>query len=84
MERSGHDDQKMFDAITETFQALLSWINVLKKRERFRVRFKQFDRVEVAQMTDRELEELLSDKIIRNRQKIFAARNNAQAFLETA
>ena len=81
-----HDDQKMFEMLLlETFQAGLSWITVLKKRERFRVRFKQFDPVQVAQMTDRELEELLSDKgIIRNRQKIFAARNNARAFLETA
>ena len=80
-----HDDQKMFEMLLlETFQAGLSWITVLKKRERFRVRFKQFDPVQVAQMTDRELEELLSDKgIIRNRQKIFAARNNARAFLET-
>ena len=81
-----HDDRKMFEMLLlETFQAGLSWITVLKKRERFRVRFKQFDPVQVAQMTDRELQELLSDKgIIRNRQKIFAARKNAQAFLETA
>ena len=81
-----HDDQKMFEMLLlETFQAGLSWLTVLKKRERFRVRFKQFDPVQVAQMTDRELEELLSDKgIIRNRQKIFAARNNAQTFLRTA
>jgi DNA-3-methyladenine glycosylase I len=81
-----HDDQKMFEMLLlETFQAGLSWITVLKKRGRFRVLFKQFDPVQVAQMTDRELEELLNDKgIIRNRQKIFAARHNAQAFLETA
>lgn len=81
-----HDDRKIFEMLLlETFQAGLSWITVLKKRERFRVRFKQFDPVQVAQMTDRELQELLSDKgIIRNRQKIFAARKNAQAFLETA
>ena len=81
-----HDDRKMFEMLLlETFQAGLSWITVLKKRERFRVRFKQFDPVQVAQMTDRELQELLSDKgIIRNQQKIFAARKNAQAFLETA
>ena len=81
-----HDDQKMFEMLLlETFQAGLSWITVLKKREHFRVRFYQFDPVQVAQMTDRELEELLSDKgLIRNRQKIFATRNNVLVFIETA
>lgn len=81
-----HDDQKMFEMLLlETFQSGLSWITVLKKRETFRVRFKQFNPIRVAHMTDWELHELLSDKgIIRNRQKIYAARNNAQAFLETA
>lgn len=80
------DDHKMFEMLLlETFQAGLSWITILRKRENFRARFKDFDVELVAKMTDPELEEALKDAgIIRNRLKVFAARSNAQAFIEVA
>jgi DNA-3-methyladenine glycosylase I len=81
-----HDDHKMFEMLLlETFQAGLSWITILRKRENFRSRFHSFHAEQVAQMTDDDLEEALKDKgIIRNRLKVYAARTNAQAFLKVA
>lgn len=65
--------------ILETFQAGLSWITVLNKRENFRAAFHDFDIEKVASMDDLDVEELLQNKgIIRNRQKIEAAISNAR------
>ncbi|MFC1555842.1 DNA-3-methyladenine glycosylase I [candidate division KSB1 bacterium] len=79
-----YDDQKIFEfLILEGFQAGLSWATVLKKRENFRSAFADFDPVRVAAFSDKDFEQLISDAgIIRNRQKINAAINNAQRFLK--
>lgn len=79
-----HDDKIHFEfLILEGAQAGLSWYTILSRREGYRKAFKNFNPRRVAKMTDAELEVLLSDKgIIRNRLKVFAARKNAQVFLE--
>lgn len=79
-----HDDQRLFELlILEGAQAGLSWETVLKKREGYRKAFYQFDPKKVASMKDRELEALRDNPaIIRNRLKIYAARQNALVFLE--
>ncbi len=79
-----HDDRKMFEfLLLETFQAGLSWFTILKKRENFRKAFDKFDYKKVAKYGEPKVEELLQDAgIIRNQQKIRAAINNAQLFME--
>ncbi|MBL6669381.1 MAG: DNA-3-methyladenine glycosylase I [Flavobacteriaceae bacterium] len=79
-----YEDQKLFEfLILETFQAGLSWITILRKRENFREAFDNFDYLKVASYNTEKLELLMQNKgIIRNRLKIYAAMNNAQAFLE--
>lgn len=78
------DDQLMFEfLLLETFQAGLSWITILRKRENFRVAFDQFDPEIIAKYDDRKVEQLMQDAgIIRNRQKINAAITNAKLVLE--
>lgn len=78
-----HDDQHLFEMlILEGAQAGLSWETVLKKRGGYRKAFHQFDPVKVAAMSDAELEALRENpEIIRNRLKIYAARQNARAYL---
>ena len=79
-----YEDQKLFEfLILETFQAGLSWITILRKRENFREAFDNFDYLKVASYNTEKLELIMQNKdIIRNRLKIYAAINNAQAFLE--
>lgn len=79
-----HDDQKLFELlILEGAQAGLSWETVLKRRDGYRKAFHKFDPKKVAAMTDSQLELLRQDEgIIRNRLKIYAARQNAKVFLE--
>jgi DNA-3-methyladenine glycosylase I len=79
-----HDDRKIFEfLILEGMQAGLSWRTILHKRENFRMAFHDFDPVEVARYTVRDARRLLGDAgIIRNKQKILAAINNAKRFLE--
>lgn len=79
-----HDDRKLFELlILEGAQAGLSWETVLKRREGYRKAFHRFDPARVASMTDTELEALKNDPgIIRNRLKIYAARQNARVFLK--
>lgn len=68
--------------LLEGFQAGLSWITVLKKRARYREVLFGFDPQRLAQMTDEEIEARMQDPgIIRNRAKLRAARQNAQAWL---
>ena len=78
-----YDDQKLFEyLILETFQAGLSWLTILRKRENFRKAFDQFDFHQVATYDSKKMEQLQENAgIIRNRLKIKAAVNNAQAFL---
>ena len=81
-----HDDRVHFEfLVLESFQAGLSWLTVLKKRENFRRAFEDFDPVRIARYRDSDLETLLCDEgIIRHRQKILAAVRNARAFLDLA
>ncbi|AJQ49767.1 MULTISPECIES: DNA-3-methyladenine glycosylase I [Pseudomonas] len=68
--------------LLEGFQAGLSWITVLRKRERYREVMYGFDPEKLAAMSDERIEELMQDAgIIRNRLKLKAARRNAQAWL---
>ncbi|MCI4444233.1 MAG: DNA-3-methyladenine glycosylase I [Lentimicrobium sp.] len=78
-----YDDQKLFEfLILETFQAGLSWITILKKRENFRTAFDHFDYKKVANYPEEKIQELLLDAgIIRNQLKIRAAVSNAVAFM---
>jgi DNA-3-methyladenine glycosylase I len=77
------DPQALFELLLlEGFQAGLSWITVLKKRERYREVLFGFDPRRLAVMSDEYLENLMQDSgIIRNRLKLKAARQNAQAWL---
>ncbi|MBF0778273.1 DNA-3-methyladenine glycosylase I [Streptococcus cuniculi] len=78
------EDQRLFELLClESYQAGLSWETVLNKRSAFRQAFDDYDVSKVAQMADSELENLLANPaIIRHRAKIFATRQNAQAFLK--
>ena len=77
------DEQQLFEFLTlETFQAGLSWITVLRKREEFRKAFDQFDYHKIATYSNTKEKELLNNSgIIRNRLKISATINNAKAFI---
>ena len=77
-------DQQMFERIAlEGFQAGLSWITILKRREGFRKAFKNFDLRKVSRMTESDIERLMQDDgIIRNRAKIEATIRNANLILE--
>jgi DNA-3-methyladenine glycosylase I len=79
-----HDDRLLFEfLILEGAQAGLSWITILRKRENYRRCFDNFVPAEVARYDDMKVIELLADPgIVRNRRKIFAAIQNARAFLE--
>ena len=79
-----YDDQKLFEfLILETFQAGLSWITILKKRENFRLAFDQFDYRKIALYNETKIQELLQDSgIIRNQLKVRSAVANAIAFME--
>lgn len=78
-----HDDRGLFEfLVLEGFQAGLSWITVLKKREAFRAAFDHFDFNKVAEYGDNQVRELLENPgIVRNRLKIHAAIDNAGAFI---
>ncbi len=79
-----YDDRLLFEMlILEGAQAGLSWETILKRREGYRGAFYGFDPVRVAEMSDGELERLLENPgVIRNRLKIYGARQNARVFLE--
>ncbi len=79
-----HDDLVLFEfIILEGAQAGLSWDTILKKRERYREVFDGFDPRKVARYTDAKLEKLLLDPgIVRNRLKVWSARDNAKATLK--
>lgn len=79
-----HDDTVLFEfLILESFQAGLSWLTVLRKRDNFRKAFANFDAKKISRFTQDKVEKLMQDEgIIRNRLKIEAAINNAKCFLE--
>ncbi|GAA0872512.1 DNA-3-methyladenine glycosylase I [Gangjinia marincola] len=79
-----YDDDILFEfLILEPFQAGLSWITILKKRENFRIAFDQFDYKRIANYDQAKIDELLKDTgIIRNKLKIHSAITNAKLFME--
>lgn len=76
-----HDDRFQFEMLClEGASVGLSWKTILHKRDAYRAVFHNFDPDACAAMTDEELETLMSDKgLVRNRNKIFSVRKNAQA-----
>ena len=79
-----YDDDTLFEfLILETFQAGLSWITILRKRENFRKAFDHFDYKKIARYEQKKIDALLEDAgIIRNKLKIHATITNAQAFMK--
>ena len=78
-----YDDRLLFEMlILEGSQAGLSWLTILKRRENYRKAYDGFDPEKMAKWTDEKIQKLLNDPgIIRNRLKVAAARQNAQAYL---
>ena len=79
-----YDDATLFEfLILETFQAGLSWITVLRKRENFRKAFDYFDYKKIAKYNQKKIDSLLQNEgIIRNKLKVNATITNAQAFMK--
>ncbi|MGI9474285.1 MAG: DNA-3-methyladenine glycosylase I [Rubripirellula sp.] len=77
-------DERLFEKMClEGFQAGLSWITILKKREAFRSAFCDFDFHRVARFTPKRVEKLMQDaSIVRHRGKIESTINNAQRTIE--
>ncbi len=78
------DDAVLFEfLVLETFQAGLSWITILNKRENFRKAFDNFNYQKIAIYSDKKIAELLQNEgIIRNKLKVYAAISNAQNFIK--
>lgn len=79
-----YDDHQLFEfLILETFQAGLSWITILRKRENFRVALDFFDYKKIANYNEDKKQELLQNAgIIRNKLKVNATISNAQAYIK--
>lgn len=79
-----YDDETIFEfLVLESFQAGLSWITILRKRDNFKRAFDNFDYKVIANYDDSKIEELLANAgIIRNKLKILATVNNAKRFME--
>ena len=78
-----HDDRALYEKlILDGFQAGLSWITILRKRENFRRAFDDFDPAKIARYTPRKVEKLMQDEgIVRNRMKIEGTILSARAYL---
>jgi len=78
-----HDDRKHFEfLLLDAFQAGLSWLTILRKRDNFRQAFDDFDFEKIAIYDEKKIQELLQNAgIIRNKLKIHASVKNANAFL---
>ena len=76
-------ENELFEQLAlEAFQAGLSWITILKRREGFRKAFHGFNIQKVAKMTNKDIDRLMqNESIIRNRAKIIATINNAKLIL---
>jgi DNA-3-methyladenine glycosylase I len=79
-----YDDATLFEfLLLETFQAGLSWITILRKRDSFRIAFDGFDYQKIALYQEDKIQELLNNPgIIRNRLKVRAAVSNALAYIK--
>jgi DNA-3-methyladenine glycosylase I len=78
------DDRALFEKLVlDGFQAGLSWITILRKRENFRRAFDRFEPEKIARYTPAKIERLMQDQgIVRNRLKIEGAVRSARAYLE--
>ncbi len=78
-----YDSQALFEKLLlDGFQAGLSWITILRKRDNFRAAFDGFDPAKMARYTAKKQDRLMQDSgIVRNRLKIEASVSNAQAYL---
>ena len=78
------DSRALFEKLLlDGFQAGLSWITILRKRDNFRAAFDGFDAERMARYDDARCAELMADKgIVRNRLKIAASITNAQSYLK--
>jgi DNA-3-methyladenine glycosylase I len=79
-----HDDRKHFEfMLLDAFQAGLSWLTILRKRENFKLAFDDFDFEKIVNYDEVKIQELLQNAgIIRNKLKINASVKNAKAFLK--
>jgi DNA-3-methyladenine glycosylase I len=79
-----HDDRALYEKLVlDGFQAGLSWITILRKRENFRAAFRGFDPEKIARFGEKDIARLLRDEgIIRSRAKIEAAIRGARVFLD--
>jgi len=79
-----YDDRALYEKLMlDGFQAGLSWITILRKRESFRQAFDGFEPARIARYTPRKVEKLMQDAgIVRNRLKIEGAILSARAYLE--
>lgn len=79
--RPVHGDRPLFERLSlEAFQSGLSWLTILRKRDNFRLAFRDFEIDTVAEFTDDDRDRLLRDAgIVRNRAKIEATIANARA-----
>lgn len=79
-----HDDGHLFEMLVlEGAQAGLSWLTILRKRERYRRAFDGFDARRIAAYTEADIDRLLADAgIVRNRRKIESVVRNARGFLD--
>jgi DNA-3-methyladenine glycosylase I len=79
-----YDDRALYEKlILDGFQAGLSWITILRKRENFRRAFDGFEPAKIARYTPKKIEKLMQDAgIVRNRMKIEGAVLSARAYLE--
>lgn len=78
------DDRALYEKLVlDGFQAGLSWITILRKRENFRRAFDGFEPEKIARYTPRKIERLMQDQgIVRNRMKIEGAVLSARAWLD--
>ena len=78
------DDRALFEKlILDGFQAGLSWITILRKRENFRAAFDDFEPEKIARYTPRKVEKLMADAgIVRNRAKIESTVKSARVWLD--
>jgi len=79
-----YDDRALYEKLVlDGFQAGLSWITILRKRENFRRAFDGFEPAKIARYTPKKIERLMQDAgIVRNRQKIEGAVASARAYLD--
>jgi DNA-3-methyladenine glycosylase I len=79
-----YDDRALFEKlILDGFQAGLSWITILRKRDNFRKAFDDFDPVKIARYSDKKIAALMNDAgIVRNRAKIEGTVGSAKTYLK--